>query len=299
MSFLVHRQSSCNRLWSFYNGSKIIDNGSLWLHIFLFILPHFGAILFFKDLEILLARQYWTCSDMHTSSCSCYNGRILASSLVRTSILPGQVLSHWCEAHSGYDRAAANAHALECASTVIPMGRNNSSAAERYGEAWPNWQVGALSSVLIKPGFFLRKRLILRQAGEHVAAGCGQGLHSEGTCRSSNLTRLSLWLRTWQTHGYLTSGRRLPTPALFALTASQPAGSRVAPLQCEWPVYTACVRGIPMATKSPGLPLGTGRKKAVDRGSFVSVWLKYWLHVVSTHWRQLHQLPFPLGCSIE
>lgn len=39
-----------------------------------------------------------------------------------------------------------------------------------FGMAWPNWQVGVLSSVLIKPGFFLRKRLILRQAGRHAAS---------------------------------------------------------------------------------------------------------------------------------
>lgn len=82
-----------------------------------------------------------------------------------------------------------------------------------FGMAWPNWQVGALSSVLIKPGFFLRKRLILRQAGRradrHAASRLWIGLHSEGTCLGSNLASLCLLLQTWQTHDYLTPGRVL------------------------------------------------------------------------------------------
>lgn len=43
-----------------------------------------------------------------------------------------------------------------------------------FREPLPNWQVRAHSSVLIKPSFFLRKGLILRQAGrqagKHAAA---------------------------------------------------------------------------------------------------------------------------------
>lgn len=80
-----------------------------------------------------------------------------------------------------------------------------------FGKGQSNWQVWALSSVPIKPGFFLRKNLILRQEGEHAAADCQQGCTAKKTvsvpasysfnyASSENELSLSLRLSLAHTH---------------------------------------------------------------------------------------------------
>lgn len=111
------------------------------------------------------------------------------------------------------------------------------------GEARPNWQVRALSSVLIKPGFFLRKRLIL-EAGRRACS-------SKPADRAAQWRKLSqfqphtplplcLWLQAWQTHECLTPGR--VSGFTCALCACQLAGWELLRYYiCEWPVYKTCV----------------------------------------------------------
>lgn len=177
-----------------------------------------------------------------------------------------QFLSHWCEPNGDVTELTQTLMPVNVQGlAVIPKGCNNSSAAE-----WRVWrglaQLAGRSAQQCthKAGLLPEEKAHFEAGGRACSSRLWTGLHSEGTCLSSNLTRLCLWLQTWQTHDYLTP-RRGPGFPLFALSACQPVGLIVAVLRCEWPVYTTfvracvsmCVCDISMATQSPGLPLGT------------------------------------------
>lgn len=136
-----------------------------------------------------------------------------------------------------------------------------------FREPLPNWQVRAHSSVLIKPSFFLRKGLILRQAGKHAAAAVDRAAEWRKLSQFQPHTPLllCLWLQAWQTHGCLTPRRGLASHYVHCAYVSEWAWELLRYYVYEWPMYNtfvcvhvqACVCDISMTTKSPRLPLGT------------------------------------------
>ena len=158
-----------------------------------------------------------------------------------------------------------------------------------FGETLPNWQVGALSSVLIKLGLFLRKRLILRQAGEHAAAGCGQGCTAEKKTVSVPTSHASIPLRL-ESAGLANTrvlntreGSGLPTTSIVCMSARELKSHRAAMCvndRCIKTCVCMCKHVCMTSLWPPNLPAslwgpGAGRERVEDRGSFVCVWPKY------------------------
>lgn len=148
----------------------------------------------------------------------------------------------------------------------IPKGCNNTGDALRrhWKRLEPNW--------LIKPDFFLRMRLILKQPGGR--AGCWavwSGLAV--TRRGAKLASPCLTLQTWQTHGYLTPGS-VPAHLRFRieLVVCQPVGFRGAFLLCTPRLWKG---DISIATKYSGRPYLRDRllaeRKAGQKSFYICV----------------------------
>lgn len=148
------------------------------------------------------------------------------------------------------------------------------------------------------------KAQLLPEEKAHFEAGrraCSSrlwtGLHSEGNCLSSNLTRLYLCAsdcklgKDTHTHTDIYAqirafnsreGSWLPAMCIVCMSesglksycATMYVNDQCINLHVR---VQACVYDISMATKFPSLPLGTRcwQRETADRGSFVCVWLKY------------------------
>lgn len=94
---------------------------------------------------------------------------------------------------------------------IVPMQNEN------FGKVCYNWHLEVLVRVLKKLSFFLRKRLIWREAGKHIAASCGR------CCPVRETSKITcLCLQTWQAQDHLTARRGpafpLPVEQVYSMS---------------------------------------------------------------------------------